>query len=120
MATVDLTLSQIIDAVRQLPAAQRERLLKEIVGLPEPDTARRAAQRIRGTYRLPTAQRRRMSELLVKGNAGTLTAVESDELDHLVDEFERKTLEMAESLAAAAKAEKKQNHSSQKRRRSST
>ncbi|HUY36416.1 MAG TPA: hypothetical protein VMV69_27010 [Pirellulales bacterium] len=120
MATVDLTLSQIIDAVRQLPAAQRERLLKEIEGLPDPDTVRNVAQRIRGAFRLPMAQRRRMSELLVRGNAGTLTAVESEELDHLVDEFERKTLEMAESLTAAAQVEKTQHHSSQKRRRSST
>jgi hypothetical protein len=103
MATVDLTFSQIVDAVRQLPAIERERLLKEIDRLPRSDAARRAAQRIRGNYRLSATKRRRMSELLSKGNGGTLSADESVELDGLVEEFEQKTLEMAESLARKTK-----------------
>ena len=41
-----------------------------------------------------------MSELLAKGSAGELTAEESRELDQLVDDFERRTVAMAEELAA--------------------
>jgi hypothetical protein len=39
-----------------------------------------------------------MSELLAKGNDGTLTDQESQELDALVDQFEQKTLAMTRAL----------------------
>jgi hypothetical protein len=45
-----------------------------------------------------------MSELLAKGNNGTLTAEESRELDALVDQFERKTLDMACALTRSGKS----------------
>jgi hypothetical protein len=45
-----------------------------------------------------------MSELLAKGNDGTLTAKESRELDALVDQFERKTLDMARQLTPSGKS----------------
>ena len=54
-----------------------------------------AARRLRGTFRMPARQRKRMSALLAKGNDGTLTAEESQELNALVDQFERQTLDMA-------------------------
>ena len=100
MATVDLTLDQLIEAVRQLAGSQRERLLREIENLPSPDQARAAARRLRGTFRMNPQQRKRMAELLFKGNSGTLAAEESDELDRLVDEFERRTLDMARAVAS--------------------
>jgi hypothetical protein len=104
MATVELTLEQLRDALIQLPEPQRRQLLEDIKRLPAPEEARAAAPRVRGTFRMPARQRKRMSELLAKGNHGTLTAQESRELDALVDQFERKTLDMARALTRSGKS----------------
>ena len=98
MATVELTLEQLRDALIQLPEPQRRQLLDDINRLPSAEEARAAAQRVRGRFRLPANQRKRLSELLAKGNDGTLTAEESRELDALVDQFEQKTLAMTQAL----------------------
>jgi hypothetical protein len=100
MATVDLTLGQIVDAVRQLPKSQRQFLLEEIAKIPSAEEAHATARRVRGTYRMDARKRKRMSKLLLKGNSGTLTDSESEELDRLVDEFESKALQMARAIAA--------------------
>src|SRR6266436_2243421 len=99
MATVDLTLDQILEAVRQLPEAQRKSLVEAIERLPTPEEARDAARRLRGTCRMEKKQSKRMSELLLKGNAGTLTREESEELDCLAEEFEKRTLDLARAIA---------------------
>ena len=104
MATVELTLEQLRDAIVQLPKPQRRKLLEEIKHIPTAEEAREAARRIRGMFRMNTRQRKRMAELLAKGNEGTLTAEESRELDALVDQFERKTLEIARELGRPRKA----------------
>jgi hypothetical protein len=104
MATVELTLEQLRDAIIQLPEPQRRKLLEDIQRLPSAQEAREAARWMRGTFRMPARQRMRMSELLAKGNEGTLTAAESRELDALVDQFERKTLDMARELAHSGKS----------------
>jgi len=98
MATVELTLEQLRDAIIQLPEPQRRQLLEELKRLPSAGEAREAARRMRGTFRMPARRRKRMADLLAKGNDGTLTAEESRELDALVDQFERQTLDMACSL----------------------
>ena len=103
MATVELTLEQLRDAIIQLPEPQRRKLLEEIKRLPSAGEAREAAQRIRSTFRMPARQRKRLSELLAKGNEGTLTTKESRELDALVEEFECKTLDMARELTRSGK-----------------
>jgi hypothetical protein len=104
MATVELTLEQLRDALIQLPEAQRRQLLEDINHLPPAaEDARAAAPRIRGTFRMPARQRKRLSALLAKGNDGTLTAEESRELNALVDQFERRTLDMARALSRAEK-----------------
>jgi hypothetical protein len=104
MATVELTLEQLRDAIIQLPEPQRRQLLEDIQRLPAAEEARAAAPRVRGTSRMPARQRKRMSELLAKGNNGTLTAEESRELEALVDQFERKTLDMACALTRSGKS----------------
>lgn len=104
MATVELTLEQLRDAIIQLPEPQRRQLLEDIKRLPSAEEAREAARRIHGTFRMNARQRKRMAALLAKGNDGTLTAEESCELDALVDQFERKTLEMACELTRSGKA----------------
>jgi hypothetical protein len=50
-----------------------------------------------------TRQRKRLSELLAKGNEGALTAEESRELDTLVDQFEDNTLKLARELVRSRK-----------------
>lgn len=104
MATVELTLEQLRDALLQLPESQRRQLVEEMTRLSTAAEARVAAQRIRGTFRMPARQRKRMSELLTKGNDGTLTDQESHELDVLVDQFEQKTLAMTRALIRSGKS----------------
>ena len=104
MAIVELTFEQLRDAIIQLPEPQRRKLLEDLQRLPAPEEARAAAQRVRDTFRMPARQRKRMSALLAKGNNGTLTAEESRELDALVDQFERKTLDMACALTRSGKS----------------
>jgi len=48
---------------------------------------------------MSTAARRRMAILLERGNQGTLTNQEKQDLKVLVAEFEKKTLELAQALA---------------------
>ena len=104
MATVELTLEQWRDAIIQLPEPQRRQLLEDLQRLPATEEARAAAQRVRGMFRMPARRRKRMSALLAKGNNSTLTAEESRELDALVDQFERKTLDMACALTRSGKS----------------
>src|SRR5262245_41630884 len=104
MATVELTLKQLREAIVQLPKPQRQKLLAELERTPTADEARDEARRLRPTFRLTARQRERMTELLAKGNEGALTTEESRELDALVDQFEHKTLAMARELTRPRKA----------------
>lgn len=99
MAVIELTLQQLREAIIQLPASQRQKLLKDIESVPTAEQARESARGIRGGFRMSDAQRQRMSALLVKGNDATLSAAESRELDRLVDQFEERTLGLARKLA---------------------
>jgi hypothetical protein len=103
VATVELTLEQLREAIIQLPETQRQRLLEEIQCTATANEARRLARELQGTFRMNVEQRARMSKLLDKGNEGTLSASESRELNALVDEFEQRTLQMARTLAKSGK-----------------
>jgi hypothetical protein len=103
MATVDLTFEQLREAIIQLPKPQRRKLLAEIERIPTAEEARAKARRVRNTFRMNTRQRKRLSELLAKGNEGALTAEESRELDTLVDQFEDNTLKLARELVRSRK-----------------
>jgi ATP-dependent DNA ligase len=99
MAVVELTFDQILEAARQLPRSQRAKLARSLESLPDPAQARAALRAMRSGHRLGAKKRNRLSELLLKGNAGNLNAAESEELDGLVDEFEGKTLDLARAGA---------------------
>ena len=101
MASVELTIDQILDAVRQLPDRQRQKLLRELAKSSPAERARAAARRLRNSYRMEGHRSKRMSQLLVKADAGVLTSAEGDELDRLVTEFEKKTLAMAQAVVAS-------------------
>ena len=103
MATVELTVEQLREAIIQLPEPQRQQLLDDIQRMPGADAARRAARDVRGTFRMDAKVRARMSELLEKGNEGKLTTAESKELNSLADQFEERTLQMARALARSGK-----------------
>ena len=49
-------------------------------------------------YLMPKQQENRMHELLDKNSEGQLTPAENDELDKLIDEYERRTIEKSEAL----------------------
>ncbi len=102
MPAVELTLEQILDAVRQLPAPERKALLEAMAKLPTPEECRAAARQARKAHRMSRSQQQRLSELLQKGNVGTLTGSESRELEGLVAKFEEGTLRMARDLAREA------------------
>ncbi len=104
MATVELTLEQLRDAIVQLPNPQRQKLLAEIARTPTPNKAREKARLLRPTFRMPARQRERMEELLAKGNEGTLSSEENRELDALVDQFEDKAFAMAREITRPRKA----------------
>jgi hypothetical protein len=98
VATTMPTIEEILQDVRQLPEPQRRKLLREIEALPRSEGALHAARKLRGKYRLGARKRQRMSELLSRGNAGTLTSAEKRELNGLVSEFEQQTLALAEAI----------------------
>jgi hypothetical protein len=93
MATVGLTLEQILGAVEQLSPADRKQLQRELA---RRESSTKTAPAIN---RMPRRKARRMSELLLKANSGALTSAENAELNSLVDEFESLTLSSAEALA---------------------
>jgi hypothetical protein len=70
--------------------------------LPVADRALETAKQNREGFRMDDARRRRMSELLEKGNAADLSAKEGRELDRLVREFEERTLALARTLDTPA------------------
>jgi hypothetical protein len=102
MATVDLTLEQILDAVEQLSPMERKRLQRE---LNRWESSNAPASR----KRMPRRQTKRMSELLLKANAGALTAAEDAELNALVDEFETLTLAAAEAWSQGKNSAERKN-----------
>ena len=99
MAIVELTIEQLFEAARQLPLPQRKKLIKQLEHLPAPARARRITRSLRGEYRMSTPDRKRLSELLLKGNSGTLGSRESKELERLAAEFEQRTLDLAQATA---------------------
>jgi hypothetical protein len=94
----NLPYEQILDAVRQLPASERSKLLRELESLPDSEETLVAARRLREKYRMGPRKRERLAQLLAKGNAGTLTPAEKRVADALVAEFEKKTLALAQAL----------------------
>lgn len=107
VATVELTIEQILTAVRQLSPKELDRLKKQIGssgGTPP-------------LGQLSTPKGKRMSQLLIKGNEGKLTEAESRELDRLVEDFEERTLDMAKALKRSANGPKKSPRPTRGRRK---
>lgn len=99
MATVDLSIDQLVFAVQQLSATDRNRLRREIAKL-ENGSKRFGVGPSKG--RAHVRAERRMSALLQEANARSLTEHESSELNALVEQFEQKTLIKAKALARSS------------------
>lgn len=104
MATAELTFDELRAAIVRLPPAQRRQLLDSVPRLPTPEEAIETLARIRGKYRLEPQRKRRLSELLDKGNEGELTTAEARELNELVDEVEQNLVKVAGAVSRATSA----------------
>lgn len=120
MAIVELTREQLCGAVRQLPERERIELIAELLsetnGFPQGDEARKLFKRLRGKYRMSPKDERRTSQLLAKGNEGTLTAKERRELDALLDESQERTLQLALAVMFSGKSLRSPSSKTSKRR----
>lgn len=99
MATIELTLEQIVDAAQQLPDGDRLHLISQLVQHSRGDNTHAALEQLRPQFEMPPLAQRRMSALLAKGDAGTITAKERVELTDLIDDFQQRSLELAEAVS---------------------
>lgn len=99
MPTVELTVEQIVDAVRQLPKEDRQHVLAELIAdageIPKGEKALQQFKRLRDDFRMPSRQEQRLSDLLAKGNQGALTKKVQQQLDELLDASHQRTMELA-------------------------
>lgn len=92
------TVHQVLDAARQLTPRQRERVINELQRMTARNQAITIARRLRGKYKLPAAEQTRMKLLLQKNAEGLLTPEERRELEEFINDFEERSLKMAEEL----------------------
>jgi hypothetical protein len=78
-------------------------LVQDLTGEPARAEARKIARRLRPAFRLSPKKEKRLSLLLAKGNAGTLTASETEEVDALVREVESNMVEYAKEVDSTIK-----------------
>lgn len=99
MATIGLTCDQVLQAATQLPEVKRRQLASALMGVPTGEKAIELLEVLGPQFRLSPDRQKRLSTLLGKANAGTLTANERRELDGLVEEYESRRLELAKAVA---------------------
>ncbi len=99
MATIELTLEQIVDAAQQLKDGERLHLISELVNRNRRKEATKAVEELRPQYEMPRKTQRRMSVLLTRSNEGVITAAERSELATLVDEYQQRSLELAQAVS---------------------
>jgi deoxyribodipyrimidine photolyase len=98
---------QLVEAVKQLPPSdfrRFERAWEQVRRSREKEDIERL--RAAANYRLPQTKQERLEELLYKGNAGTLTPKEQNELNRLLEFLDRKNLEKARALHRLSQLEK--------------
>jgi hypothetical protein len=97
MPTVELTVEQIVDAVRQLPEKDRQYVMTRLISgeIPKGEEAILRFQRLGSQFRMTPKQEQRLSELLAKGGERSLTKSDQRELDVLLDLSHQRTMELA-------------------------
>lgn len=98
MPHVELTFDQLREAVRRLPASQKEEILEDVVNDSLPAGVVKLARKLRHKHRLTPRQQQRMNRLVAKRNEGTLSPEEQSELNDFVDEIDRRMVAMAEEM----------------------
>ncbi len=114
MATIQIQTSveQLLDAVSQLPPEEIASLTEKLIALRATRSAAHVeageAQILLQINRVPsTAFRQRYDELVVKGQAETLSDSEHAELITLSDEYEQLEFERVQAMADLARLRKK-------------
>jgi len=98
-APAELTVEQILGAVKQLPPQDFERFEQEWERVRRQKRAEEMkALRTAATYRIPRAKQKRLSQLMDRNKVGMLTPEEKQELDALMEWVDQKDLEKAHAL----------------------
>ena len=92
------TFEQLVDRASQIEEIKVEAEEMPIRYITKSVDNERLALLQAANYLMPIQQEARMRELLEKNSEGQLTPAENDELDNLIDEYERRTMEKAEAL----------------------
>jgi hypothetical protein len=98
MANPAWSFEKVRDAALQLPLSERRKLVECLNDRPSPEEVLKLAARMRGSFRLPPSQQKRLSLLLQKGNAGELTSKQRKELDALIEAVLDKREELAKAV----------------------
>ncbi len=94
------TFDQLVQRANQIEAVKVEEIESQLSSryIKKSIDDEQLALLLAANYIMPTEQQERMQELLEKNSEGQLTPAENDELDNLIDEYERRTMEKAEAL----------------------
>ena len=92
------TFEQLVDRASQVEELKVEEEKLPIRYITKSVDNERLALLQAANYFMPKQQEDRMHQLLAQNSEGQLTPAESDELDNLIDEYERRTLAKAEAL----------------------
>ena len=94
------TFDQLVQRANQIEAVKVEEIESQLSSryIRKSFDDEHLALLLAANYIMPTEQQERMQELLEKNSEGQLTPAENDELDNLIDEYERRTMEKAEAL----------------------
>ena len=95
------TFDQLVQRANQIEAVKVEEIESQLSSryIRKSFDDEHLALLLAANYIMPTEQQEQMQELLEKNSEGQLTPAENDELDNLIDEYERRTMEKAEALA---------------------
>lgn len=109
MAT-KVTIEQLLSALEQLSPQELMEFEEKFFEMKQQCITSFADEKVlqqQIAYRFPKRKKQRMRALLSKSNAGVITQAEKLELDGLIEEFEQKSLEKAESMYLLAQRQKK-------------
>ncbi len=94
------TFDQLVQRANQIEAVKVEEIESQLSSryIRKSFDDEHLALLLAANYIMPTEQQEQMQELLEKNSEGQFTPAENDELDNLIDEYERRTMEKAEAL----------------------
>jgi len=103
MPSVALTVEQLVDAVNQLTARERQRFDRQLAArhrAPSANDSGYEALRKQADYKFSAHTQRRLSGLLAKQREEKISATESAELETRLAEYDRRLVEKARARRA--------------------